>query len=366
MIWNSYRKESFAFKKVRFPDLVEVGEFDMFTSGSLEFSSLSTLKASGTLSYKGTVLPDDRYLVRIYYTFIDEQGAEFNQALGTFFMSLQNPTYNAGLVSGEVSLTSVLKVPNGSYFGRPYVIPAGTDIVKKASDILKQLGLKPSTTTESYVIARDRTYTDTDSWLNIVNDLLAVADMTSATPDAYGNIVLSPYIDLDNRPSAWTFADDETSIMEPDVAMSDNRSELPNAVKLYHSSEEVNIWAAAYNRDASSDISLQGRGYEICLQENIFELKAKSTTARLNEMKELAKRKLINNTSRIQYIEIKHPFLPIEPAKAITVSYKRSGISWKGSVTEVQVEIAAHCTMTTKARRFTRSDYQVSVEGAVW
>ncbi|MCG4849246.1 hypothetical protein L0P44_11340, partial [Streptococcus gordonii] len=100
MIWTGFRQESYIYRRVTWPGLVEAEDYGMFTGGRLTHSALSQLRSQGTLDFSGSAIPDEHDLVRVYYQMEDERGEAGTFALGTYFCSIGTPKYNGPLVSG--------------------------------------------------------------------------------------------------------------------------------------------------------------------------------------------------------------------------------------------------------------------------
>lgn len=366
MIFDGYRDESFVFRRVTWPGFVEAEDYTMFTSGSIELSSLSQLRASGTLDFSGETMPDGGSLVRIYYRFTDEAGESGTYALGTFFCSISDPTYDGPMVSGSVDLESVLRVPLKEKYGRYYTVAEGTNAVAKAVEIIEGLGLRTNRPAATYTLPRDVVYEPDDTWLTIANDLLSMAGYASCWPDAYGTVQMAPYIEPQERQPAWTFRDDERSIMLPQVVVSDNSNDIVNAVKLTYESEEESLWAAAYNDDPNSAASRVVRGYEVSLVETVDELSGETKEERLANLESKADAKLVDNSTEIEYVEWGFPWVPLQPNDAVEIDYLTAGLNWRGALTETQVSVGGHCEVTGKARRFIRSGFVTTREGGSW
>lgn len=76
-------------------------------------------------------------------------------------------------------------------------------------------------------------------------------------------------------------------------------------------------------------------------------------------------KKLIDNSSDIEYVEMTHCWLPIAPNDAIGVEYASAGLSWKGAITNVGIELKPSIPCKLKARRFVRDGIKTSVTGGV-
>ena len=366
MIWTGFRSESYTYRRVTWPGLVEAEDYEMFTGGKATLSALSQLRAQGTLDYSGQTVPDEHDLIRIYYHVEDERGERGTYPIGTFFCSVGSPTYSGPLVSGSVDLESTLRLAVKGKYGRYYTVKAGTNAVAKANEIFKSLGLRTNEPTSSYVLPRDVVYEPDDCWLTIANDLLGMASFSSAYPDAYGVVQMVPYVEPQERSPVWTFDDGPRSIMLPEVIKSDNADDIPNAVYLTYETEEESLWACCRNTDPNSRASIPYRGYEVPLVDSVNELSGDTKEERLANLAARAKTKLADNSSSIEYVEWGHPWVPLLPNDAAEIDYLTAGLNWRGAVTEQEIEIGGHCSVTSKARRFIRSGFVTETEGGSW
>ena len=370
MIYDGYRgcpKDGsyYTYRRVLWPSLAEKEDLTIITGGSLELSALSDLMASGTLSFTGGC-PDYHDLIRVYYNFVDEVGNQLSQPLGTFFTAKPNPTYDMKLVSGSVNLYSVLHVPASKKYGRDYTVKAGTNAVAKAVELLEGLNVKTNKPRSSYKLKSDKVFEPDDSYLYIANQLLSAAGFAACTPDAYGRINIVPYIEPQGRSPSWTFRDDERSIMEPQVIESSTFSETPNCVRLFYESDDMCVWAYAANDDKAWPGSRTDLGYEVTLHESISELDGDTAAKKLANLKSQAIAKLRDNTQRIEYVELKHPWVPLWPNDAASVVYTGAGKTWSGTVVSEQLELADHLVVTSRIRKIARPTYKPVVGGGTW
>ena len=85
-IGNRYR-ERYEYVKVSWQNWNEIGAYDYITGGSIELSASSELKATGDFTFQGTALPDVNNLLRVYYSFYDDQNNYERKPIATFFIA---------------------------------------------------------------------------------------------------------------------------------------------------------------------------------------------------------------------------------------------------------------------------------------
>lgn len=354
----------------------EVGEYSTVTSGNSEESYFTSIKGGGSLAFVGG--PPSTYdLVRVYYDFTDDRGESVHEAVCTMLVDMADVTIGEdGTESGEATLYSVLKVADDRLCGFPLTIPANTKAVEYAANMLSNLGLNVSASNSEYTTATAHTFKPDDTYLNVINWLLSVAGFGSASPDAYGTVVLAPYVDATSREPVFTFVDDERSIMYPQVMDSTNYGETPNVVRMYSEDEYGGYWAIARNTNPDSPASLPNRGgRERTLYVEVTQLEPAynpSDSASVTESKknqrvaalvEQAKQKLIDNSSEIEYVTIRHGYYPLIQGDSVEIRY--TDRTWRGTVTNVKRDHVSESGCELKIRRFVMRDLEPEIESGV-
>lgn len=365
--YGNRSKEQFIFRRVSYPGFRELEDYESIYGGSIELSALSTLKVSGSLDFTGETVPNDHDMVRVYYRFQDDFLDTSTECLATMFFSVADPTYNEAIVEGSMDCSSVLVLLQRKSYGLPYTVPAGTNAVAKAAEIVRSFGLSVSYADQSsYTLSADHTFDANENYLGIVNWLLDAAGFSSAGVDAYGGVRLEKYQEPTERTVRYTFRDDEQSIMLPEVKTSNDYQDTPNVVKLRHTSQYVTVWAAAYNIDPESKASTVSRGYENTYEEEVSELEGSTPAEMLANLKALALQRLVDKSSEIEKVEMTHCWLPINTNDAIGIDYRMADIGWKGAVTNAKIELAVSIPCQLSLRNFVRRNLKTSIEGGVF
>lgn len=371
MIWTGYREESIVYRRVRWAPgkqghLAELEDYGMFTGGSIELSSSSELGASGSLSFTGSA-PDTNDLVRVYYRFADEGREVYEDALGTFFPIMSNPTHDMGTVSGSVTLQSVLRVLKKGRCRIPCNVPRYTNAVEMATDIAEGAGIPTNKPTSPYRVGRGVCFDFGSEQLKVCNYLLASAGFSPCRPDAMGGVVMAPRSSATQDAPLWTFEDGEHSIMKPEVVLANDAADTPNAVHLRYEGEGRTLWASAYNDDPASPASRVRRGYEDSVCEKVTEIAGSTWGERLSALKDEARARLVRETSGTEYVEWEHPWVPIRPGAPVGIEYRRSRLSWLGSVSNMRLSFGGDgLTVKTRAVSLVDAGFRVTVEGGSW
>lgn len=360
MDWTGARDSSFVFRRVKWPEWEEAEDFSQITGGSIELSALSSLKAAGTLSFKGGTVPDDGDLVRIYYVCNGEA-----HALATLFCDVIEPTYTPSTVEGTLKCYSVLQVLSDDGPGRPYTVAAGTNAVALASDIAKSKGLLTNNPTSGYVLKSDHTFKSEDSWLSVVNWLLDTAGYSSCAPGEDGLVQMNVYRDPNERDIAWAFSTGADSILYPSVTFTTDYRSAPNVVALTYEGETATVWAESRNMDPASNSSIPNRKRRIMRREIVSELGGDTVEEMTEKLKAMSLSKLVSSSAEIQYASFKCAWVPVKPNDAIVLE----GVAdddFKGAITNMRIDFTASIPCAIEARRFVRGLSETETEGGAY
>lgn len=366
--WTGPRYDAgWIYRRISWGTWREVGEYDNITDAKISRSAFDTLKLSGSLNYIGDA-PDEIDAVSATYVFRDSAGEQVEQLVATFLVEADEPSFSS-LASGGVSKSgsakfySLLKVLSDTKCKIPYTIKARTNAVAAARRIIEAAGLRTNGQTSDYVIGADHTFSADDSMLTVVNWLLDAAGFASADTDAAGTVMLVPYVEPTERETTWTFTNDETSTISPGLDGENDWRDAPNIVVCIYETDEEYLYAIAKNVDPDSRASLPARNWrESSTVETVSELDGGTQAERLKNLEDLAKKKLLDNSSEIQYTKLESLYVPIDINSSIKTEY--SGIDRRGAVTSMDITCDPSGTTSVKMREFIRRDLLVDVTSA--
>lgn len=367
-LFSNRADETYTYRRVSWPDFVEGADLGNVTAGNVELSAFSDLKATCSFSYEGGTEPNPKDLVRVYYSFRDDNNETAEFCIGTFFIGYSDATYSLNgdslIASGTVSGWSTLKVLQDIKIGYAYTVPAGTYAIAKAIELIQGAGLPVNVANESsYQLASDHTFDPKDTLLTVVNWLCTAANYQAPYPDAYGTIQVNRYIDPSERSTVATFADDEQSIMYPDVSIENDWQEIPNVYRLYYSKDDIAIHAEARNVSGSK-ASLDARGgRELVEVASVSELSGADSSAMAANLESMAAVKLLNNSQEIERVELSHPYIPLVANDAVRIEYANR--TWSGNVQNIKIDLQPSTKCDTTLRRFVPSSIAVETSSVI-
>lgn len=361
MDWYGNRYfETYTYTRVTWDGWNEYENYGYITDGSLEYSTSSSLKSTGSFSFEGLEVPRTDDLVRVYYSFRDSYGEETRVALGTFFVKYSALNYTDTLTgmkaSGTLNAESVLVVLEEDMYGPPLTITRGSNPILEAVKLIKECGLNVDYEPTGKALGVDYTFQAGTSYLEMVNWLCDTAGYYQAYPDAYGTVILKP-ISVDST-AELTFANDDQSIMYPEVGDESNLSEAHNVVKIGYSSAGMYLQATAQNL-SGSPISLDKTGgRRSVLYEEASDIE--EGTNPTNVLRQLAEDTLKDESLKVETVTFSHAYVPMELNQSIQVDY--SDFSWMGYLNSFSVTLKPSTKTQTKIQKEEYYDITFVVE----
>lgn len=366
MEWTGNRhNETYTYKRVAWSNWQEHEAYPWITSGSLEYSANSELKVTGSFDFEGLEVPDTSDLLRVYYSFDDDNGEHVATPLATLFVSyagLKHIDTREGVKSqGTLDGESVLKVLKDKIYGAPFTVQRGTNAIYKAQELIKSCGLNVRYTPSITVLSADHTFDSGASYLEIVDWLCETAGYTPAYPDALGTVKLQPYTDILRQAPTRTFINNELSIMYPEVEEANDWQSTPNVVKLFYNTDLACIIAEARN-ESGSRVSLDARGgREQTYYDEIGELP--EDASRITSLVDLAEAKLRELSCDVEYVSFEHAYVPLDVYELVEVKY--STMDWSGTVENTSIDLAPTTKAQTKLKRELYDEIIVTKQGEV-
>lgn len=356
--------ERYEYVKVSWDDWQEGENYDYITSGNIEFSSTSELKVTGTFEFLGLQVPNTSDLIRVYYSFYDGKDNYVRIPLSTFFVSFSARSLNAlanGVASsGSLNASSLLLALQKPVSGVPYTIKKNDNAIHKAQEIVKSFGLNVSYVPDSTIIMADHTFSAGTNYLEIVNWLCDQASYRQVYTDEYGTVIFRPKTDIDLVDSKWHFANDDQSIMYPEVSQENNWQEVPNVIRLLYNTDAACAIAEARNVKGSRT-SLEANGNrEITKFEEVGDVgKGKILTNLINKAEE----ELREVSCDTEYVTFSHAWVPIGLFDVVSINY--SNINWIGYVDTMSIDLRSSTKTQTKIRRDLKSKITVEKDGKI-
>lgn len=198
---------------------------------------------------------------------------------------------------------------------------------------------------EQYLLSDYFVAEDSDTWLSFLSDLLRMIGYHLKL-DGLGRAMIAPDQQTNALNSVWTYSDDNSSILYPEISIERDLYGIPNVVEVVYSSDEGFLTSRAVNNSESSPTSVKNRGREIVFRETSPELDNPSQL----ELDFYAQ-KLLKEQSVLEYrLTYKHGYCPVRIGDCVTLNYERAGLhNIKAKVVSQTIKCSSGCEVEETA-----------------
>ena len=185
-----------------------------------------------------------------------------------------------------------------------------------------------------------------DTWLSFIIDLISNAKYTLSL-DEMGRILFSPKQELTSLQPVWTYTDDNSSILYPDIDMKHDLYGIPNVVEVVYSNGGDTYYSRVVNDDPNSPISTVNRGREIIHRVTNPDMIGDPTENQIDEYAE----RLLRELSSLEYtITYTHGYCPVRIGDCVRLDYAKAGLkNIKAKVISQSIKCVPGCQVTEKA-----------------
>ena len=284
--------------------------------------------------------------IRVYLVAI-QNGVTYKNPLGTFLVQTPSSTFDGKVRNVSMdAYTPLLELKeNPPPLG--YSILKDANIMENAYLLTREYARAPVITTEcSTTLFSDFVANTNDVWLGFLTDLIANAKYTFGL-DEMGRILYLPKQDTASLQPVWTYDDDNSSILYPDLDVDHDLYGVPNVVEVVYSSGNSHYYAKAVNDDENSPISTVNRGREILHRVTNPDLLGDPTESQIKEYAEQTLREL----STLEYtVTYTHGYCPVRIGDCVRLNYSRAGLTdIKAKVIRQSIKCESGCPVEEKA-----------------
>lgn len=284
--------------------------------------------------------------IRAYLIAI-QNGLKTKHPLGTFMIQTPGLDYDGkrSSISADAYTPLIELKENPPPLG--YSLVKGENIMNAAYRICREKARAPVVE----AIATDTLYYDfvsstEDTWLTFTSDLVANAKY-EIDVDEMGRIIFPKKQDVASLQPVWTFNDDNSSILYPEISVNRDMYGIPNVVEVIYSQGSEYHYARVVNDDPNSPISTISRGREITYRDTNPDLAGNPTDEQIQQYAE----KLLRDLSCLEYtISYTHGYCPVRVGDCVRLNYQRAGIiDVKAKVISQTIKCVSGCYVTEKA-----------------
>ena len=284
--------------------------------------------------------------VRIYLITI-QNGTKERHPLGTFLVQTPSTSFDGKVRNLSMDAYTPLLELKETKPPLGYSVMKGTNIMTIARQLTQENTRAPvvPASCDTNLFSDFVAETD-DSWLTFLTDLLLNAKY-SYDLDEMGRILFAPEQDTASLQPVWTYNDDNSSILYPNLNMDHDLYGIPNVVEVIYSHGNGYYYSRIVNDDPNSPTSTVNRGREIIHRVSDPDLIGDPTE---NQIDEYANR-LLRELSSLEYtITYTHGYCPVRVGDCVRFNYSRADLkNVKAKVISQTIKCEPGCPVTEKA-----------------
>lgn len=312
----------------------------------------SDMETLGSASFEITDLVGETY-VRAYLI-VTQNGVRSRHALGTFLVQTPTSTFDGKIRNVSMdAYTPLLELKeNPPPIG--YFIPKDTNVMDAAfslaTDHMRAPVVKGVCNTKSvYDFVSD----PDDTWLSFISAFIsnqlydsedgAMISSYVLDLDELGRLLFAPKQNVAVMQPVWTYTDDNSSILYPEITMDHDLYGIPNVVEVVYDGYHSRV----VNDDSNSPISTVNRGREIIYRTVNPDMTGYPTQQLVDQYA----KQLLESLSTVEYtITYTHGYCPVRLGDCVLLNYARAGLTnIKAKVISQSIKCTPGCPVTEKA-----------------
>ena len=190
-----------------------------------------------------------------------------------------------------------------------------------------------------------------DTWVTFISDLVSNAKYELGL-DELGRVIFEPVQDVASLQPVWTYTDDNSSILYPEITDERDLYGIPNVVEVVYSTDAGYLFSRVVNDDANSPISTVNRGREIVYRDSNPNVNGNPTQEYIDQYAY----QLLRSLSVLEHtITYTHGYCPVRIGDCVMLDYKRAGLrNIKAKVTSQSIKCQTGCSVEETAVYTTR------------
>lgn len=304
-----------------------------------------TVETLGSATIDVTELIGEAY-VRVYLAVI-QNGVRSRHPLGTFLVQTPSSRFDGRVRNVTMdAYTPLLELKeNPPPLG--YSILKDANVMESAYLLCREHARAPVVRPNcATLLHKDFVANVSDTWITFVSDLIGNAKYYLDL-DELGRILFAPKQDISSMQPVWTYNDDNSSILCPEVTVNHDLYGIPNVVEVVSTNGSAYYTARVVNDDPNSPISTVNRGREILHRDTNPSLPGDPTEAQIQEYA----RMLLKQLSTVEYtITYSHAYCGTRPGDCVRLNYSRAGLrDIKARIISQSIKCTTDCLVTEKA-----------------
>jgi len=260
--------------------------------------------------------------IKIYLS-ISQNGLKEKVPLGVFLIQTPSSSFDGRVRTVSMDAYTPLLELKEKPTPLGYSLLKGENIMQRAYAIVRENCRAPVVeTTSDKVLQSDYVANVDDTWLKFIIDLIHLAKYELYLSEN-GQILFSPNQSIEELQPVWTYNDDNSSILYPEVSLKHDIYGIPNVVEVVCTIGTNTLYSRVTNNDPASPTSIQARGREIIYRETEPALPGYPTQEMVDEYAE----NLLKSLNSVEYeITYSHGYCPVRLGDCVRLNYLKAGL----------------------------------------
>lgn len=341
--WTQSMEQTFEYYIVDPGTWKDVRMLTMVTTSTIKRDESSETLGSATIDMDENI--GEEY-VRIYLVTV-QNGVRERFPLGTYLVQTGGFSYD-GMVKGYSydGYTPLIELkekqpPLGYYSAK------GVNIMEEAARLADANSRAPVVAASSATtLYRDFVANTDDTWVTYLTDLIA-NDKFYFDLDELGRILFAPQQNLSAMQPVFTYTDDNSSLLYPDIDYSQDLYGIPNVVEVIYSDGVDYYYSRVVNDDENSIVSTVNRGREIPYRDSNPSFQGVPTQRMVDEYADQLLRSLSTIECTVSYT---HAYNGVRMGDCVRLNYNRADLKdIKARVTQQSIKCEIGCSVSETA-----------------
>ncbi len=261
--------------------------------------------------------------IRVYLVTVQDKLTE-KFCLGTFMVQTPSVSFNGKNSSVTMDAYTPLLELKDKLPPIGYTILKETNVMESAYNIVSE-NVRPPVVepVNDKTLYSDFVANTSDTWLTFVTDLIANAEYHFEL-DELSRIIFAPDQEVSALQPVWTYTDDNSSILYPEISNDRDLYGIPNVVQVVYSDDTSYLAATVTNDSENSPTSTVNRGREIVYRETNPSFSGTVSQAMLEEYA----KNLMKSKSALEYtLTYTHGYCPVRINDCVRLNYESAGLN---------------------------------------
>lgn len=341
--WTQSMEQSFEYYEVDPNTWKDIKLIADIKTSNISYDSEAETLGSATIDVNNLL---GECYIRIYLI-ATQNGIKEKIPLGTFLVQTPMSSFDGKVRTVSMDAYTPLMELKEKQPPLGYALLKNENIISSAYRIIRENCRAPVVNTESDKILLDDFVANVDEkWLTYIISLISNAKYHLYL-DELGRILFAPNQKIEEMQPVYTFNDDNSSILYPELSLKHDLYGIPNIVEVTCMVDQQIYTTKVMNNDPNSPTSIQRRGREILYRDSNPSIPGNPTTQQVDEYAE----SLLKTLSSIEYeITYSHGYCPVKVGDCVRLNYKKADlIDIKAKVISQTIKCDSGCTVNEKA-----------------